>query len=548
MSNTDVAQETRNNGEATLAQDIALDKIAESKTNPRKRFDELKLRELTENVRHHGVLQPILVRPLSNGKADRYELVAGARRYRASKAAGRDSIPARVVVLSDIEAAEIQCIENLLREDIHELDEASGYVRLLELGKDYTPDVIALKVGKSRQYVTGRLQLLKLEPKLKDSFYQGHMNVAVALRLARLQPANQLAAFKYFQGNGHSSTEFTATVRDVDEWIKREVFLNLDSAAFKKDDATLYPEAGPCTTCPKRTGASPLLFPDLAKSMSNVCSDPACFKVKVERFVQLQVKQNPDAVKITSGYLDWQRQENAKRQGVITDYAESREGACPHTVRAVVVVADNHAASQVGTTKYVCAHKECPTHGRPRHTITPAEKEKRRKELEAQRIQQEYRRRLLEEVCKRVPDKLERYELGFVALQYFEQLGHDNHHRMFKYFRWELPKSNGPYAGSVDYPKLASAKLEGMTAIALAKFLIVCALASDLYSPPYVSGGALTKDSKLAKVAAHYKVTGERILRELKGRPTRQPTKPDNAKPVQVSKPKAAAKTQCPSF
>lgn len=211
------------------------------------------------------------MRPLSNGKADRYELVAGARRYRASKAAGRDSIPARVVVLSDIEAAEIQCTENLLREDIHELDEASSYARLLELGRDYTPDVIALKVGKSRQYVTGRLQLLKLEPKLKDSFYRGQINVAVALRLARLQPANQLAAFKYFQGNGHCSTEFTATVRDVDEWIKREVFLNLDSAAFTKDDATLYPEAGPCTTCPKRTGASPLLFPDLQKNMSNVC-------------------------------------------------------------------------------------------------------------------------------------------------------------------------------------------------------------------------------------------------------------------------------------
>jgi hypothetical protein len=60
-------------------------------------------------------------------------------------------------------------------------------------------------------------------------------------------------------------------VRDVDEWIKREVFPNVDSAAFKKDDATLYPEAGPCTTCPKRTGASPLLFPDLQQKLANTC-------------------------------------------------------------------------------------------------------------------------------------------------------------------------------------------------------------------------------------------------------------------------------------
>ena len=259
------------------------------------------------------------------------------------------------------------------------------------------------------------------------------------------------------------------------------------------------------------------------------------------------MKQNPDAVKITSGYLDWHRQENAKRQGVISEYTECREGACPNTVKAVVVVADNHAASQVGTTKFVCANKECPTHGRPRHTITLADREKRRKELEAQRIQQEYRRRLLEEIAKSVPDKLERYELGFVALQYFDQLGHDNQHRMFKFFRWELPKSNGSYPGSVDYPKLASAKLEAMTTAALGKFLMVCTLASDLYSPPYVSGGALMKDSKLAKAAAHYKVSAERILRELKERairqPGHQPSKPRSKKSPQPLIP-AKLKTQ----
>lgn len=81
---------------------------------------------------------------------------------------------------------------------------------------------------------------------------------------------------------------------------------------------------------------------------------------------------------------------------MITDYAESREGACPHTVKAVVVVTDHHAASQVGTTKFVCTNRECETHGQPRHTITPEEKAKRRKELEAQRMQLDYRRGLLE--------------------------------------------------------------------------------------------------------------------------------------------------------
>jgi hypothetical protein len=226
---------------------------------------------------------------------------------------------------------------------------------------------------------------------------------------------------------------------------------------------------------------------------------------------------------------------------VITDYAESREGACPHTVKAVVVLADHHAASQVGTTKFVCAHKECETHGRPRHTVTQEEKAKRRKELEAQLIQQDYRRRLLEEVCKRVPDKLERHELGFVALRYFDQLGHDNQHRIFKFFRWELPKIKGSHAGYVDYPKLAGAKLEAMTTAALGKFLMVCGLASDLYIPSYVSGGALAKDSKLAKAAAHYKINGERILRALNDCAERCRARRKDSKSTSTERPKTSA-------
>src|SRR5207245_4957596 len=96
-------------------QDIALAKIRESKTNPRRFFDETKLAELADNIRQHGVLQPILVRPLPKGAADTYELVAGARRYRASKLARRESIPATVRELSDAQALELQVIENVQR-------------------------------------------------------------------------------------------------------------------------------------------------------------------------------------------------------------------------------------------------------------------------------------------------------------------------------------------------------------------------------------------------------------------------------------------------
>src|SRR2546430_3762821 len=92
-------------------QDIPLAKIRESKTNPRRFFDEAKLAELADNIRQHGVLQPILLRPLSAGEAGTYELVAGTRRYRASKLAKCDSIPATVRELTDAQALELQVIE-----------------------------------------------------------------------------------------------------------------------------------------------------------------------------------------------------------------------------------------------------------------------------------------------------------------------------------------------------------------------------------------------------------------------------------------------------
>ena len=92
-------------------QDIPLERIRESKTNPRSQFDQAKLAELAENIRQHGVLQPILVRPLSEGGAGTFELVAGARRFRASKIAKRESVPATVRELTDAQALELQVIE-----------------------------------------------------------------------------------------------------------------------------------------------------------------------------------------------------------------------------------------------------------------------------------------------------------------------------------------------------------------------------------------------------------------------------------------------------
>jgi ParB family transcriptional regulator, chromosome partitioning protein len=127
--------------------DIPLECIRESKTNPRRAFDETKLAELAANIKLHGVLQPVLVRPLPGGEAESYELVAGARRYRASKLAGRQSISASVRQLTDTECLELQLIENLQRADVHELDEARGYAALIAMQPDtYTVETLAVRI------------------------------------------------------------------------------------------------------------------------------------------------------------------------------------------------------------------------------------------------------------------------------------------------------------------------------------------------------------------------------------------------------------------
>lgn len=137
-------------------QDIPLEKIRESASNPRRAFDDGQLRELADNIKLHGVLQAIPVRPSPDGVEGAYELGAGARRLRASKWAGKTTILATVRKLTDAEAQEIRLIESLQRTNIHELDEGIGYRSLMDLRPDfYTVETIAAQVAKSPAYING---------------------------------------------------------------------------------------------------------------------------------------------------------------------------------------------------------------------------------------------------------------------------------------------------------------------------------------------------------------------------------------------------------
>ena len=174
----------------------------------------------------------------------------------------------------------------------------------------------------------------------------------------------------------------------------------------------------------------------------------------------------------------------------------------------------------------MCTNKKCPTHAGRSYGLTPEEKAERKNQAQEVRVQQEFRKRLLEEVWKRVPDELSRHELGLIAQNYFHVLGHDSQHRIFKFLAWEPPKPKGSYGGYADYPKLVGAKLEAMTTAEIGKLLMVCALASDLYCPTYLSGATLAKDSNLAKEAAHYKVNAASVLGEVREKRLAKSSKP----------------------
>lgn len=504
-------------------QDISLDRIRESSSNPRRTFDEGKLRELAENIKVHGVLQAILVRPAPDGTDGMYELVAGARRFRASKLAGKDTIPGTVRDLTDSDCREIQLIENLQRADIHELDEGIGYRALMDMKPEfYTVETIATHVAKSPSYVKGRISLTDLISAVQTAFYEGKLTVAHALELARLQPADQeRALMECFPGHRSTASILkdrkaeAMTVRQLRDWIEHEIHLDLKNAPFDVSDANLLPAAGPCEICPKRTGNNPLLFPEVRNK--SVCTDPACYRTKIQALVQARLeplmKEGQKPVQISSAPY-WQARSKSSNTLYEGQYRRvEREGECPHTQAAVIV-----DGREAGTVLQICADENCKTHRQFSHyDISPQEREQRRKLALAIRVQKESRSRILQTVRQKLPGELARTDFEMVALDYFRRLGHDNHHRLFQIYGWEEKKTKTSWGGtSVDHEDLAEAQIREMTTADLNRFLVTCALVPDLYCPGYSSAEVLPKESNLAKVAARYKVSALRLTAKVK--------------------------------
>ena len=189
---------------------LPLSEIVPNKDQPRKTFDEAALDELADSIRQHGILQPLLVRPIATGG---YQLVAGERRWRASKRAGLKEVPVVVKELSDTETMEIAIIENLQREDLNPIEEAEGLQALIDKC-GFTQEQVAVSVGKSRPAIANSLRLLKLPVEVRDMAKNGEISAGHARALLAFD--NEALIFEAAQ----NIVKNKMTVRDIERLAK----------------------------------------------------------------------------------------------------------------------------------------------------------------------------------------------------------------------------------------------------------------------------------------------------------------------------------------
>ena len=191
------------------AQEMDLSKIFANPNQPRKNFDEQPLRELADSIKKHGVIMPIVVNDCGDGK---YMIIAGERRFRASKIAGLETIPVIIRNYNEREIKEISLIENLQREDLNPIEAASAMKQLMV---DYklTQDELAERIGKSRPAIANTLRLLTLTPEVTSMVAEGKLSAGHARTLVPLAPEDQISFASDAVKSGMSVRELEKKVR-----------------------------------------------------------------------------------------------------------------------------------------------------------------------------------------------------------------------------------------------------------------------------------------------------------------------------------------------
>ena len=211
---------------------VLIDSLVPSPFQPRKDFNEAALNDLVESIREKGILQPLLVRPDPKRK-DGYEIIAGERRFRASKKAGLQEVPVIIKQFDDKTALEVALIENLQREDLNVIEEAEAYRRLLK-EYQYTQEELSRVVGKSRSYVANMMRLLDLPKSIQKMLTEKQMTVGHARSLLTVENPEKIAKEVVKKGLSVRETEQLVSAPKHKEKIEKHQ-KDTDVAALEKD-------------------------------------------------------------------------------------------------------------------------------------------------------------------------------------------------------------------------------------------------------------------------------------------------------------------------
>ena len=205
--------------ESGAAEYLPLARIEPRAGQPRTEFDEEALQELSDSIREHGIIQPIIVRSMGDGY---YQIIAGERRWRAARLAGLREAPVRIIDADDRKASEIALVENLQREDLNPVEEALGY-RSLARQYSLTQEEISQRVGKSRPVIANALRLLNLPEDVLELVKDGTLSMSIARAILELEkPEDQRYAAKKIADGGLTVREATALIKRIAAGVSEE--------------------------------------------------------------------------------------------------------------------------------------------------------------------------------------------------------------------------------------------------------------------------------------------------------------------------------------
>lgn len=321
--------------------EVPVHEILPDPDQPRQSFNEEENIELANSVAKDGILQPILLRPISSTGPSQYMVVFGHRRLWAAKKANLGTIPARVKELTPEEALHIQIIENLQRKNINPMDEADAFSRLITKSIT-TAEQIGDELGVSTKYVYDRLALKKVIEPVQDLIRQGKLTISHGKQFARLKTEDQ----EKLWGNWASNIEEEdIAIGDLKREITNSFCLKLENAIFSTSDAKLIPKAGSCEKCLKRSGCNLLLFDDIQQE--DICFDKECWQKKEEAHIAVEIKRLEKAghkvVRLSASYGE-------APEGVINneDWNEVGEDETPDAVGIIVVWSPYNRAYKIG--------------------------------------------------------------------------------------------------------------------------------------------------------------------------------------------------------